>query len=164
MDFKNRLIDCFKQKWYADITDSRILYYYKHIKTTFGYEQYLDKIVNPKLRSVLTKLRISAHNLRVETGRYARNRLERNERKCLICANSNDIEDEYHFIILCNVYNDLRVKYQSSYLYTNPSVHKFVNFFNTCNKNNILRMSKYIKEATERRDIIISEQPLVANL
>ena len=44
------------------------------------------------------------------------------------------------------------------------SVHKFVNFFNTCNKNNILRMSKYIKETTERRDIIISEQPLVANL
>ena len=164
MDFKNRLIDCFKQKWYADITDSRILYYYKHVKTTFGYEHYLDKIVNPKLRSVLTKLRISAHNLRVETGRYGRNRLERNERKCLICANSNDIEDEYHFIILCNVYNDLRVKYLPSYLYTNPSVHKFVNFFNTCNKNNILRMSKYIKEATERRDIIISEQPLVANL
>ena len=28
MDFKNRLIDCFKQKWYADIIDSRILYYY----------------------------------------------------------------------------------------------------------------------------------------
>ena len=49
------------------------------------------KIVNPKLRSVLMKLRISAHNLRVETGRYGRNRLERNERKCLICANSNDI-------------------------------------------------------------------------
>ena len=28
----------------------------------------------------------------------------------------------------------------------------------------MLRMSKYIKEATERRDIIIIEQPLVANL
>ena len=53
--FKNRLIDCFKQKWRAEVTDSSILYYYKHIKTTFGYERYLDKIVNPKLRSVLTK-------------------------------------------------------------------------------------------------------------
>ena len=38
LDFKNRLIDCFKQKWYADVTDSRILYY-KYIKTTFGYGQ-----------------------------------------------------------------------------------------------------------------------------
>ena len=62
------------------------------------------------------------------------NRLERNERKC---ANSNEIDDEYHFIILCNVYNDLRVKYLPSYLYINPSVLKFVNFFNTCNKNNM---------------------------
>ena len=81
-----------------------ILYnYYKHIKTTFGYEQYLDKIVNPKLRSVLTKLRISAHNLRVETGRYCRNMLERNERKCLLCANSNDIED-INILLYCVMY------------------------------------------------------------
>ena len=145
----------FKQKWHAGVTDSSILYYYKHIKTTFGYEQYLDKIVNPKLRSVLTKLKISAHNLRVETGRYGRNRLERIERKCLLCGNSNDIEDEHHFIILCKVYNDLRVKYLPSYLYMNPSVHKFVTFFNTCNKNIMLRMSKCIKEATERRYIVI---------
>ena len=84
------------------------------------------------------------------------NRLERNERKCLLCANSNDIDDEYHFIILNNVYEDLRVKYLTSYLFINPSVHKFVNFFNTCNKNNMLRLSKYTKGATERRDIIIS--------
>ena len=84
LDFKNRLIDCFKQKWYVDVTDSSILYYYKHIKTTFGYEQYLDKIVNPKLRSVLTKLRISAHDLRVEYGRYGRNMLERNERNEMV--------------------------------------------------------------------------------
>ena len=100
--------------------------------------------------------------MRVETGRYGRNRSERNERKCLLCANSNDIEDEYHFIILCNVYDDLRVQYLPYYLYMNPSVHKFVIFFNTCKKNNMLRMSKYIKEATERRYIIISEQLLVA--
>ena len=99
LDFINRLIDCFKLQWHADVTDIRMLYYYKHIKTTFGYEQYLDKIVNLKLRSVLTKLRISADNLRVETGRYGRKRLERNEKKCLLCANSNDIEDEHHFII-----------------------------------------------------------------
>ena len=58
-------IACFKQKWCADVTDSRILYD-KYIKTTFGYEQYLDKILNSKLRSALTKFRISAHNLRVD--------------------------------------------------------------------------------------------------
>ena len=48
------------------------------------------------------------------------------------------------------MYIILRVKYLPSYLYMNPSVHKFVKIFNTCNKNNMLRMSKYIKEATER--------------
>ena len=34
----------------------------------FGHKQYLDKIVNSKLRSVFTRLGISAHNVRVETG------------------------------------------------------------------------------------------------
>ena len=72
-------------------------------------KNYLGKIVNPKLRSVFTKQRISAHNLRVVADRYCRNRLGRNERACLICANPNDIEDEYHFIILCDVCNNLRV-------------------------------------------------------
>ena len=84
--------------------------------------------------------------------------------KCSIQLLSAPLYLNRTFIILCNVYNDLRVKYLPSYLYMNPSVHKFVIFFNTCNKNNMLRMSKYIKEATEKRDIIISEQPLVANL
>ena len=47
---------------------------------------------------------------------------------------------------------------------TNPSVGKFVNIFNTCDKNNMVRTSKFIKEATERRDIILRGQPLGANL
>ena len=77
LNFKDSLIDCCKHKRYADVTDGRILYYYKHVKTMFGYEQYL--------RSVFTKIRIPSQNLRVETCRYGRNRLERNKRKCLIC-------------------------------------------------------------------------------
>ena len=46
-----------------------------------------------------------------------------NEKKLLICANSNDMVDEDHFITLCNVYNDLRVKYLPSSLYVNPNAH-----------------------------------------
>ena len=48
----------------------------------------------PKYHRILvTKLRLSAHTLAVETGRY-RN-IEKIERICINC-NLNTIEDEYH--------------------------------------------------------------------
>ena len=59
------------------------------------------------------QLRLASHGLRIETGRYGRNRLERNERLCHLCYNG-DIE-EYHFLFICSIYTDLRVKYLSAY-------------------------------------------------
>jgi len=38
------------------------------------------------LRFVITRLRISAHSLRIQTGRYSRQRLPRNERICWCCS------------------------------------------------------------------------------
>lgn len=36
------------------------------------------------LRNSLSRLRLSSHKLRIETGRYAQNRIERNQRYCTI--------------------------------------------------------------------------------
>ena len=58
--FKRRLNDCFIQKWRADIESNEVLNtLYKHIKTTFGIEFYLENIIPRKSRSMLTKLRVS---------------------------------------------------------------------------------------------------------
>jgi hypothetical protein len=40
------------------------------IKTNFGYENYLSIIKNFEQRRRLSKLRISAHKLQIEIGRY----------------------------------------------------------------------------------------------
>ena len=50
--------------------------------------------------------RLSSHSLRIESGRYERNRLDRSLRTCQIC-NTGDVEDEYHLILICNQYLDL---------------------------------------------------------
>jgi hypothetical protein len=42
---------------------------------------------------------ISAHKLNIEVGRY--NKTPRNERFCKKC-NTDEIEDEMHFLLLCN--------------------------------------------------------------
>ena len=60
--FKQRLKDCFIEKWRADIESNQVLNtLYKHIKTFFGIEFYLENIISRKPRTMLTKLRVSLH-------------------------------------------------------------------------------------------------------
>ena len=70
----------------------------------------------------LTRFRISAHSLAIETGRH--HRKARRERKCIYC-NMNVIESEYHFLLICPLYNDIRTKYLPRYYFTWPTVNKF---------------------------------------
>ena len=59
----------------------------------------------------MTRLRGGTNELRIETGRYPvtnRDRpLDVSERRCLICMNG-EIEDETHFMLDCDEYEDLR--------------------------------------------------------
>ena len=54
-----------------------------------------------------TKYRISAHYLRIQSARSGRNAVPRNKRYCN-CCNTFDIEDLYHFVIVCPHFADLR--------------------------------------------------------
>lgn len=78
---------------------------YKLIKHTFGTENYLNVILDRKVRKCLTAFRISAHKLQIERGRYTGKNVE--ERLCTTC---NDIEDEIHFFCKCSKYQTQRNK------------------------------------------------------
>jgi len=121
--FKNRLIDTFKQEWFGTLSNSPVLDMYRVFKPTIVYESYLD-LLPRSLRIQFVKLRISVHSLRIQTGRYGRNNIPRNERYC-VCCNSRDIEDEFHFVCICPCFSVLRQKYLKRYLYVNPSVFKY---------------------------------------
>ena len=60
----------------------------------------------------------------IEKGRYLN--LERNQRVCSMC-NLNDIEDEFHFILRCPAYNDLREKKPNKDIV----IDLFSNYFNS---------------------------------
>ena len=79
---------------------------YFYIKTHFGKEKYLQ-INNFKIRQSICKIRVSAHPLNIETGRYKN--IIRSERKCTNCS-EGDIEDEKHFVVDCPLYENIRVK------------------------------------------------------
>ena len=58
----------------------------------------------------ITRFRISSHSLRIQTDRYEKNKIPRNERYCMYCGSCN-IEDTYHFICSCPFYATLRRRY-----------------------------------------------------
>ena len=68
--FKQRLTDIFLQKWRADISSSsKLNTVYLHLHSTFEMADYLKILFNATNRKCITKLRVSAHNLRIETCR-----------------------------------------------------------------------------------------------
>ena len=76
---------------------------YRLFKKEFSCEAYLN--LPPYLRVPITKLRTSAHPLRIETGRYALpTPLPVEQRTCWFCT--NQVEDEPHFLIACKLYDN----------------------------------------------------------
>ena len=70
------------------MSNSGSLTLYKNFKQFFEIEHYLNVLFS-KFRSVISRLRLSAHQLRTETGRYACNRTDRALRLCTLCAKSD---------------------------------------------------------------------------
>ena len=98
---KNLLHEYFIKYWKEQIQqggNNGKLRVYKNLKINFGCERYLYLVQNFKYRQAVTKLRISAHRLPVETGRY--NNVPYNDRLCKHC-DINEIGNEYHFLMSC---------------------------------------------------------------
>ena len=99
-------------------------------------------------RICLTKFRLSSHKLEIETGRY-RN-IERSERKCTYCS-TNEIEDEYHFLLTCHFFATQRIKFIKKYYWQSPSMYKLIQLLNVTNINEILSLGKYISVCDKMR-------------
>ena len=80
--------------------------------------------------------------------------IDRNLR-CLIC-NANEIEDEFHFVLKCPAYENLRKIHIKRYYRNSPNMHKFVQLL-LCDTNKEINMlCKYINEAFKLRYQIIN--------
>ena len=77
--------------------------------TSLQYSHVLyNSFLTEKYRTVITRWRLSCHSLRIETGRYHRPRIPRNERTCLAC---NTMEDEHHALFQCSAHIFIRLRY-----------------------------------------------------
>ena len=106
----------FIQFWKCEKSTQNKLTFYNNAKTEFGYEEYLSTLPQ-NIRCHVTRLRISAHTLKIEKGRYntkcGNDRLL--EKVCNFCTEKRVadtmlhelpffdpiIEDELHVLVSC---------------------------------------------------------------
>ena len=125
---------------------------YKHLIDHVTLQFYLCKPIPMHIKKYITKIRLSSHNLHVESVRT--NNTPRSERKCFFC--NNDIEDEFHFVLMCPVYVDLRKKYIKKYYWERPSVIKLTQLLSVNNVSELCSLGKYIRDAFQLRSNILT--------
>ena len=104
---KSALRRILENQWYS----SRVKYSqgnlrpYTTLKERRGFETYLT-LNSPKLRQAITKLRITAHKLPIETGRY--DQKTQIEGICPLCCEG--IDNETHYIFECKNKEMIKVR------------------------------------------------------
>ena len=100
-----RLRNNFHQSCFEEINlEHSKLRTYAKLKTEIGMEKYLNSIKNITERTAITKIRLSNHDLMIETGRYKEIPVQ--ERLCPFC--DNKVETEQHFLLVCKTYQTHR--------------------------------------------------------
>ena len=123
---------------------------FRDLKTVFELSAYINKLHNVKY--FLVKLRLSSHKLNKEIGRH--NTIDRQDIKCIIC-NLNDIEDEFHIVLICPDYINLRNAYIPKYYSHRPSVLKFIELVQTQNTSLLIKLSIYCIKAFTLRNVYV---------
>ena len=93
-----------EQRRVAAQTMSRLRLYNAVVVPSTAAAPYVQTPLTRSQRSLIAKLRSGTLPLAIETGRYTQ--VPPNERLCHSC--NNGVEDELHFLFICDRYGDLR--------------------------------------------------------
>ena len=155
---KQRLHDQFGQRWHEELEISSRALFYRNI-ADFKFQNYLDEINVRKFRVAMSKLRVSSHRLEIETGRWARpNSIPFDQRVCKICRK---LEDEYHFILECPIYDEIRNIYIKRYYTNRPNMYKFIELITSKNEKKVRYLGIYISKAFVLRQNVVYITDLV---
>ena len=60
-------------------------------------------------------------------------------------------KDEFHFVLECSLYQELRQEYIKRFFWIRPNIPKFIELLQSENKNIIKNLSVYIYKSFEKR-------------
>ena len=118
-------MDISTQEWHSDITENRKLDTYILYKSELSFETYLSIDIMPKHRISLSRFRCMNHNLAIEMMRPTHSKEDSICKFGYTNLGSYVVEDDFHFVLLCPLYNHIRSHYIQKY-FSHPSPATFI--------------------------------------
>ena len=134
------------------MSESDKLITYRSFKFNLATEKYLTVVTDYKFRKSLTKFRCSNHSLRIESDR--KNNIDYENRICKLCTNGK-VENEFHFLLECPFYENLRNKYLHQY--RNGNQNTFTMLLSSTNDVVINKLACYVHFAFKMRNQQLQE-------
>ena len=103
---KEQLFELQKSKWEEDVLKKPKLRFYRLFKKGVQLENYVQYNMSSAERSYTAQLRFGILPLHIETGRFRA--IDPENRLCSVC-DTQQVEDEIHFLFHCPLYNQQRV-------------------------------------------------------
>ena len=115
--FEQRCKDIYTQEWRSQ-TESRRHSFYINIKNFIVFERYIEMVEIFNYRRCISMIRTSSHSLNVN-----KKVADESLKLCHMC-DLQQIEDEFHFCLVCPAYKLERESLVSSYYWCNPTLNK----------------------------------------
>ena len=150
---RKRLFDIYRAEWLESIGTLTSLDTYCLYKCDFQLEPYFNFIKNQRYLRAFVSIRLRAHPLEVERGRHYG--VPRQNRLCRMC-NSDCVEDEKHFMLVCTAYAFLRQNYLPPSCRTGRfSNQLFTNLMKASDPTVILGTAKFVFFALQSRKQVL---------
>ena len=120
--FRQRLIDCAGQNWNGSIISHDFYSSYASFKTNFGLESYLNNVPNFWHRRSLSRFRFGMSEINCSALQFKP--IPRKNRLCFKCVNQE--ETEFHFLLVCPCYQNLRSALLPDKFFRQPNLFKSV--------------------------------------
>ena len=115
---------------------------------TLIVEKYLAVLDVKKIRYFFVNFRVGSHDLEIERGRYSN--IPRQNRICTLC-NSSSLEDEFHFLLNCEFYSELRMLHIPRKYFSPPTINKFNVLMSCKNETTIKSVAVFLFYAFKKR-------------
>ena len=152
-DMQSLLMNVESNNWDIARHNKDKLRTYNMFKCNYEPEEYVYLNLKRNVRSLIAQFRCGILPLQIEVGRYRNVPVE--NRLCFSCTNK--IEDEYHLLMECSVYDDLRSNMFNAIVRKDQNfldLDVFDQFIEICSNFQIY-LGKFLCYATERRYNII---------
>ena len=131
-----RIEDIAHQKSFIDLSNSSMCITYKLFKKQLHFEKHLLNS-NFKDRISLTRRGCSNSKLPIYNTIYLYD-----TQKCTLC-NLDALGDEYHYVLICPYFKQIREQYLKAYYYIRPSYVKLEQLFCSSNNTVLLKLAKF---------------------